>query len=43
MATPSQEPPVFFKAPNQDVKDMDVLSTFDMKIQSKKFECAKNQ
>ena len=30
----SQEPPVSSKAPNEDLKDMDVLCTFKIKIQS---------
>ena len=30
---PSQEPPVSSKAPNQDLKDMDVLCTFKIKIE----------
>merc|ERR1712081_95935 len=28
MPTPSQEPPASSKAPNEDLKDMDVLCTF---------------
>ena len=35
MANPSQEPPVSSKAPNQDLKDMDVLCTFKFKIEPK--------
>ena len=31
---PNQEPPVSSKAPNQDLKDMDVLCTFKIKIGS---------
>ena len=31
---PSQEPPAPTKAPNQDLKDMDVLCTFNNKIES---------
>ena len=34
MPNPSQEPPVFSKAPNQDFKDMDVLCAFKIKIKS---------
>ena len=34
MANPSQEPPASSKAPNQDLKDMDVLCTFKIKIES---------
>ena len=30
---PSQEPPEFSKAPNEDLKDMDVLCTFKIKIE----------
>ena len=32
---PSQDPPASSKAPNQDLKDMDVLCTFKIKIKSK--------
>ena len=35
MPTPSQEPPVSSKAPNQDLEDMDVLCTFKIKIETK--------
>ena len=31
---PSQEPPVSSKPPNQDLKDMDVICTFKIKIES---------
>ena len=34
MPNPSQEPSAFSKAPNQDLKDMDVLCTFKIKIES---------
>ena len=34
MQNPSQEPPVSSKAPNQDLKNMDVLCTFKIKIES---------
>ena len=34
MANPSQEPPASSKAPNEDFKDMDVLCTFKIKIES---------
>ena len=34
MQSPSQEPPASSKAPNQDLKDMDVLCTFKIKIES---------
>ena len=33
-----QEPPVSSKAPNQDLKDMDVLCTFKIKIESQNLE-----
>ena len=38
MPTPSEEPPVFSKTPNQDLKDMDVLCTFRIKIESQNSE-----
>ena len=34
MQNPNQEPPVSSKAPNQDLKDMDVLCIFKIKIES---------
>ena len=34
MPNPSQEPPASSKAPNEDLKDMDVLCTFKSKIES---------
>ena len=34
MPNPSQEPPASSKAPNEDLKDMDVLCTFKTKIES---------
>ena len=34
MQNPSQEPPAPIKAPNMDLKDMDVLCTFKIKIES---------
>ena len=34
MPNPSQERPASSKAPNEDLKDMDVLCTFKIKIQS---------
>ena len=45
MQNPSQEPPAPTKAPNQDLKDMDVLCTFKIKIESQNLECGciKNQ
>merc|ERR1711954_98339 len=33
LPNPSQEPPVSSKAPNEDLKDMDVLCTFKIKIE----------
>ena len=36
MPKPSQEPPASSKAPNEDLKDMDVLCTFKIKIESQK-------
>ena len=38
MPNPSQEPPVSFKAPNVDFKDMDVLCNFIIKIESKNLD-----
>ena len=34
MPNPSQEPPASSKSPNEDLKDMDVLCTFKIKIES---------
>ena len=34
MPTPSQEPPESSKAPNEDLKDIDVLCTFKIDIES---------
>ena len=34
MLNPSQRPPAYSKAPNEDLKDMDVLCTFKIKIES---------
>ena len=33
MSNPSQEPPASFKAPNEDLKDIDVLCTFKIKLE----------
>ena len=33
MPNPSRDPPASFKAPNEDLKDMDVLCTFNIKIE----------
>merc|ERR1712081_12845 len=35
---PNQEPPAPSKAPNEDLKDMDVLCTFKIKIESQNSE-----
>ena len=45
MPNPSQGPPASSKAPNDDLKDMDVLCTFKIKIESQKSEhgCTKAQ
>ena len=45
MPNPSQEPPASPKAPNEDLEDMDVLCTFNIKIESQNLEygCIKNQ
>ena len=45
MPNSSQELPSSFKAPNQDLKDMDVLCTFEIKIESQNSEygCIKDQ
>ena len=42
---PSQAPPASSEAPNQDLKDMDVLCTFKIKIESQNLEyvCTKDQ
>ena len=36
MQIPSQEPPAPIKAQNQDLKDMNILWTFKIKIESQK-------
>ena len=38
MQNPSQEPPVFSKAPNENLKEMDVLCTFKIKIESQNLD-----
>ena len=45
MPNPSQEPPASSKTPNQDLKDMAVLCTFKIKIESQNLEygCIKEQ
>ena len=45
MQTPSQEHPASSKAPNGDLKDMDVLSTWKIKIESQILDqrCRKEQ
>ena len=35
MPNPSQQPPASSKSPYEDLKDMDVLCTFKIKIESK--------
>ena len=42
---PSREPPMFSKAPNEDLKDMDFLCTFKIRIESQNSEhgCIKDQ
>ena len=45
MPNPSHEPPVFSESPNQDLKDMGVLCTFKIKIESQNSDhgCIKDQ
>ena len=45
MQKPSQEPPVSSKAPNEDLKDMDALCTFKIRIDSQNSDhrCIKDQ
>ena len=45
MPNPNQEPPASSKAPNEDLKDMDVLCTFKIKIESHNLDhgCTKDQ
>ena len=45
MPDPSQDPPASSKAPNKDLKDMDVLCTFKIKIESQNlaYGCTKYQ
>ena len=38
MPNPNQEPPASYKAPNEDLKDMDVLCTFKIKIESQNLD-----
>ena len=38
ISNPSQEPAASFKAPNQELKDMDVLCTFKIKIETQNSE-----
>ena len=38
MPNPTQEPPASSKAPNEDSKDMDVLCTFKIKIESQNLD-----
>ena len=39
MPNPSQEPQASFKSPNEDLKDIDVLCTFKIKIESQHSDC----
>ena len=45
MPNPNQEPPLSSKTPNEDLKDMDVLCTTKIKIESQNLEygCTKDQ
>ena len=45
MPNPSQEPPAFSKAPNQDLEDMDVVCMFktNIVIQNLEYWCIKAQ
>ena len=45
MPTPHQEPPASSKSANEVLKDMDVLCTFKIKIESwnSEYKCIKNQ
>merc|ERR1711954_96280 len=45
LPNPSQEPPASSKAPNQNIKDMDVLCTFNFKMESQNSDhgCIKDQ
>ena len=45
MPNPSQEPPASSKVPNHDLKDLDVLCSFKIKIESQNLEygCTKDQ
>ena len=45
MPNPCEEPPASSKAPNEDLKDMDVLCTFKIKIESQNSEyvCTKDK
>ena len=45
MPNPSEEPPVSAKSPNEDSKDIDVLCTLKIKIESPNLDhgCVKDQ
>ena len=45
MPNPSEEPPASSKSPNEDLKDMDVLCMFKIKIESQNLDpgCIKDQ
>ena len=38
MPNPSQEPPASSKAPNEELKDKDVLCTFKINVESQNFD-----
>ena len=38
MQNPTQEPPASYKAPNDDLKDMNVLCTFKIKTESQNLD-----
>ena len=38
MPNPSQEPPASPKAPNEDIKDIDVLCTLKIKVESQNLD-----
>ena len=45
LPNPNQEPPASSKAPNEDLKDMDILCTFKIKIEGQNWDhtCIKDQ
>ena len=38
MPNPGQEPPASSKSPNEDLKDMDVLCSFKIKLESRNLD-----